>query len=297
MTSTKKNTQLKVNCLGTCNIDFLSLVSRFAQADDEISVENLCTSVGGSGANFSLVISSLGISTGILARVGNDSYGDLIRHQLSLGRVNTERLLSIEERTGMAFIAVNDLAERSIYSYMGANAKFKLEKEDIKHIKSSDLLHITGMYCEVAQEASKYADLISFNPGTALILYGMNKLRRILEKTSILFLNQKEVTLLTGKEWEEGGKLLVKKGVPLVVVTKGVQGAVLFNEEGVTRAPAKPVKALDTTGAGDNFAAGFIAYYLQERKMEDCLNFANGMASICVQKLGGSVLIDLNSQD
>ena len=69
-------------------------------------------------------------------------------------------------------------------------------KKILNHIKNSEILHITGMYIEVVEEASKHANLLSFNPGTLLSSYGMESLEKILKRTHILFLNKKEVTLL-----------------------------------------------------------------------------------------------------
>ncbi|WP_337972174.1 carbohydrate kinase family protein [Methanobacterium petrolearium] len=98
-------------------------------------------------------------------------------------------------------------------------------------------------------------------------------------------------------EWEEGSSFLVDRGIPMVVVTNGREGARLFTEKNVIFSPAKTVPTIDTTGAGDNFAAGFITSYIRGEKPEDCLKFANHIASLCVQKMGGSTSgkIDLSS--
>jgi ribokinase len=182
----------------------------------------------------------------------------------------------------MAFISVNERAEKSVYSFIGANANFKLEKGDIKLIKDSNILHITGMYWEVAEEASKYSKIISFNPGPIMSSYGIEKLKTTLKRTEILFLNHKEVSILTGMSWEDGSFFLVNLGIPLVVVTNGIEGARLFTEEEIIFSPAKKVNAVDTTGAGDNFAAGFIASYINGKTPENCLKNANKIASRCV---------------
>jgi len=277
-----------VSCLGTCNIDFISRVPVFAQAEDEIDVEKLYICLGGSALNFATRISSLGFKTGILARVGKDHYGAFIRQELDQLGVDTCRLMAIDDDTGMAFIAIDEDGEKSVYSYIGANANFILEKEDIDYIKNSNHLHLTGMYCEVAEEASKHANQLSFNPGTPLSAMGIEKLENIIKRTKILFLNQNEVSLLTQRGWEDGVSLLMEMGVPMVVVTGAGEGARLFTEEGVIFSPAKAVSAVDTTGAGDNFAAGFIASFMEGKKLENCLDFASRIASFCVGKIGGT---------
>jgi sugar/nucleoside kinase (ribokinase family) len=278
--------KLDVLALGTCNIDFLMNVDRFSVADDEVDIENLNVSLGGSAANFAVKTSRLGLNTGIMARIGKDHYGDYVSSEFEHEKINTERLISIDERTGMAFISVDPEGERSIYTFMGANSKFKLEKKDIHLIKQSEILHITGMYIEVVEEASKHAKILSLNPGTLLSSYGMEKLENILKNTNILFLNKKEVTLLTGKNFEDGAKLLVDTGIPMVVVTMGKDGSRVYTPDQELEYPSKEVNVLDTTGAGDSFAAGFINALFNKKDLMECLKHGNESAIQCVTKIG-----------
>ena len=221
-----------------------------------------------------------------MARIGNDIFGKHIRSELEKEGINTERLVSIDGKTGMAFIAIEPDGERSIYTFMGSNSKFNLERDDITLIKHSEILRITGMYIEVVEEASKYAKLLSFNPGNLLSSYGLDALDKILKRTDILFLNKKEVTLLTGRDYEEGAKLIVDNGVPLVVVTMGKEGSKVYTENNQIHCPTKELNAIDTTGAGDSFAAGFITAFFKENELIDCLKLGNQSASSCITKLG-----------
>jgi sugar/nucleoside kinase (ribokinase family) len=282
----KKFSDVQVVGLGTCNIDFLMKVPHFSAADDEVDIEKLAMSLGGSAANFTATISRLGVKSGIITRVGNDQFGQFAQRELKKEGVETQRLLKIEEPTGMTFIAVDQTGERSMYNSMGANAKLELEKEDIQYIKDSHLLHLTGMYIEVVEEASKHAHVLSFSPGTILSGYGMDALEKIIKKAHMLFLNKKEVKILTGMDFKEGAQMLVDKGVPMVVVTCGCEGANLYTEEGVIHAPSREVNCLDTTGAGDTFAAGFIASFIKGKNLFKCLESGNVVASSCVQKFG-----------
>lgn len=272
--------------LGACNIDFILKVPRFAGADDEVDVEEMHLSLGGSAANFAVRLSRMGVKTGIIARVGYDHFGDFMARKFKEEKVETQRLLKIHAPTGMAFIAVDNWGERSIYASMGANAEFKLQKEDIKYIQRSEILHITGMYKEVIEEVSKHAKLLSFNPGTIISAYGLDSLSKIIKKTHILFLNKKEVSLLTQRNFEEGASLLVDMGVDMVIVTCGGRGVNLYTEGDVIHSSTRNLKSLDTTGAGDAFAAGFIASFIKNKNPEECLQFGNIQASKCVGELG-----------
>ncbi len=280
------DSSVEVTALGTCNIDFIMKVPRFSMADDEVDVENMTISLGGSASNFAVGVSRMNVKVGIIARVGYDQFGGFVTDKFKEEGVKTERLLKIYESTGMAFIAVDRRGERSIYTSMGANAQFELEKDDKKYIKSSSILHITGMYREVVEEASKYAKFLSLNPGTVLSSYGIDSLHKIIKRANIIFLNKKEVSLLTGKDYNEGARKLVDIGVPMVVVTCGRRGANLYSSDGVIHSSPPEVKSLDTTGAGDAFAAGFIASLVKNKEIEQCLQFGNMLASKCVGKLG-----------
>ena len=281
-----KKFNLDVIGLGTCNADFIMKVPRFVEADDEVDVQELLPSIGGSAANFAVGISRQGLKAGIMTRIGKDHFGRLAVQKFRDEGVDTERLLHIDEKTGMAFIAVDAHGERAMYTFMGANAKFYLEKEDIEYIKSSKLLHITGMYKEVVEEASKHANLLSLNPGTLLSSYGLKTLDKIIKKAHIIFLNKKEVKILTGLSFNEGAQTLLNMGVPIVVVTCGKSGATVYTENDVISSPTEGVEAMDTTGAGDAFAAGFIASFVKDKKLEDCLKIGNIVAAQCVGRLG-----------
>jgi sugar/nucleoside kinase (ribokinase family) len=287
-----KNEKLDVLALGTCNADFLMNVSRFSGADDEVDIENLRVSLGGSASNFAVEISRLGLKSGIMARIGNDHYGKYISSFFRREKINTERLIPIKEKTGMAFISVDPQGERSIYTFMGANSKFELDREDIKLIKNSKILHVTGMYIEVVEEAAEHAKILSLNPGSLLSSYGMDALETILKKTHILFLNKKEVTHLTGKTYEQGAELLVEKGIPYVVVTIGKEGSVVYTKNYNIHQPSTGKNALDTTGAGDSFAAGFINAFFNKKSLKECLNQGNESASRCVTRMGSIECIE-----
>ncbi|MGB9978485.1 carbohydrate kinase family protein [Methanobacterium sp.] len=283
--------------LGTCNIDFINKVPRLVGIDDEVNVEKLVLSVGGSASNFTVGLSRLNISTGIVARIGNDYFGQLCAKKLRDECVETQRLIPIDGPTGMVFIAVDPPGERSMYSFMGANAEFTLLKEDIDYIQSSKVLHITGMYKEVFEEASRYANFLSLNPGTLLSAYGIDELYKPIKRANVIFLNKKEVKIITGENLDTGAQTLLDTGVKMVVVTCGKDGARLYTKDKIIHSPVKETAALDTTGAGDSFAAGFIAAYIKDKELKECLDFANIVASSCVGKIGAmnvSRACDLN---
>ena len=272
--------------LGACNIDFLQKVPRFVNPDDEVEIKSLQLSVGGSASNFAVGLSRLNVNSGILARIGNDYFGEIAIKEFKKEGVNTDRLIKTNLKTGKVFIAIEPHGERSMYTFIGANKKFKLEKEDIEYIKSSKILHITQMYKDVVEKASKKANTLSFNPGPILSSFGINKLEKIIEKTDILFLNKKEMEILTGADIDKGSSILLDIGAEMVIVTCREQGASLYTKKEIIYSPSKNVEVVDTTGAGDSFAAGFISAFLKNKNLKESLDYANLVASYCVGKCG-----------
>ena len=272
--------------LGTCNADFILKIPRFVSGDDEVEVEQFFSSLGGSASNFCVALSRLNVNTGIMARVGTDDIGRWALDKFKKEGVDIERLIPVEGSTGMTFIAVDPSGERSIYSFTGANKHFMVDELDIDYIKNSKILHISGIYLEVADEASKHAYQLSLNPGTLLSAFGINKLSPIIKRTKFLFLNKKELFLLTKKDLIDGTQLLLEKGVPIVIVTQGCEGASVYTQQEIIHSSACEVKAVDTTGAGDAFAAGFLAAYNKNKDISYCLKYANHVAAECVQKWG-----------
>jgi len=127
--NTNKNYPPEVAALGTCNIDFIMRVQRFSEADDEVDIEELKISLGGSASNFAVGLSRAGVDVGIMARIGGDAYGEFAKMKLEEEGVKTGRLIKLSGSTGLAFISVDGKGERSIYIFMGANARFKLERK------------------------------------------------------------------------------------------------------------------------------------------------------------------------
>lgn len=279
--------KLDVVSVGTCNMDFILKVPQFVELDGEMYIEEIKKIPGGSALNFAIKTSSNGLNSGIIAKIGKDYYGEIIFDKLSKNGVEISRIEKIDNSTGMAFISVDGHGKRSIYSFMGANEELTLSKEDFEYIKSAEITHLNGTYWEVAYAAAKNANILSFAPGALLSTFGLDKLEPVLSNTDILFLNEKEVKILTGLELNRGIDTLIENGIPLVVITLGDKGSILHNQKEIIKCPAKSVQVLDTTGAGDAFAAGFISQFFHKKSLNSCLEFANLSAADCIGKLGG----------
>jgi len=268
-------------------MDFILKVPQFVEPDGEMYIEEVKKIPGGSALNFAVKTALNGLNTGIISKIGNDYHGEIISDKLRQKGVDISRITKIEMPTGMSFISVDNHGKRSMYSFMGANEKLNLSKEDFEYINSAEILHISGTYWEVAYAAAKYANTLSFAPGALLSTFGMDKLEPVLSNLDILFLNEKEVEILTGLEVNQGINFLIEYGIPLLVATLGDKGSILFTKNQIIKCPPKKIQVLDTTGAGDAFAAGFISKWYYEKPLKYCLEFASKSAADCIGNLGG----------
>lgn len=272
--------------VGASNMDFIFKVPYFVKPDAEMFIEELKISPGGSALNFAVNLTRLGIRTGMVSRVGKDDYGELILNQLNKEGLDTSHCIKIAKKTGMAFISVDKSGKRSIYSFPGANGKLKLNSADIDYIRSAEFIHLAGVYWELARDVARYAQKLSFSPGPLLSSHGLDKLGAVIKKSKFLFLNNEEVKILTGEDLDNGAKLILDEGVTNLIVTLGSLGSVLYNKDGTIKVPAEKIKVVDTTGAGDAFAAAFIFKWLKGKEYLKCLKFANQSARMCIGSLG-----------
>lgn len=268
-------------------MDFILKVPHFVEPDSEMYIEEVNMLPGGSALNFAVNASLAGMDSGIIAKIGNDSNGEIIYRELSEKGVETSQIKRIDYSTGMAFISVDRTGKRSIYSFIGANEFLKLSIDDFEYIQSSQMTHISGTYWEVAYDAAKYANTLSFAPGALLSSFGMKKLDPVLSNTDILFLNEKEVEILTQLSYNNGIDSLLEKGIPLLVITLGDKGSILYTKTEKIKFSAVEGPVIDTTGAGDAFAAGFIVNWIKNQSLDTCLKEASISAANCIKKMGG----------
>lgn len=277
---------VKIVSVGTANIDFILKVPSFVEPDSEMNVEKLHISPGGSALNFAVHVARSGLESGIIAMLGWDYFGDMIYKTLKDEDVDIGGISRTDDVTGMTFISVDGEGRRSIYSFMGANRKLTIGKKETDYISSANFVHLGGTFIEIAFPVAKNADTLFFSPGTLLAVYGISRLRPILGNTDILFLNEHELQLLTGSSSRGGVDLLIEEGIPLIIITRGKRGAALYTENEIIEHGTKEVKAADTTGAGDAFAAAFISSWVGKEDLSLCLKKGNEYALKNIKKLG-----------
>lgn len=286
---------MKILVIGSSNTDMVVQASRLPLPGETVLGEQFVMNPGGKGANQAVAASRLGGSVGLLAKLGDDLFGQQTLTRLNLEEIETDYVLIDKDYpSGVALITVAEGGENAIVVAAGAN--MALTTEEIHQaqgaIATAEIillqLEIPLLTVELAVKiASDLGKIIILNPAPARELSDA-----LLQKVNILTPNQTEAQILTGikvdsvKTAHLAAQRLCDRGVANVIITMGKLGAYLYNQETTQLVAGYPVKAVDTTAAGDTFN-GALAVALSEGKgLLEAIAFANLAAALTVTRLG-----------
>lgn len=268
---------------------------------------------GGAPANLAVAASRLGAESAFVGRVGSDSYGDFLRRTLERNGVDVKGL-SVDPKlhTTLAIVALDAHGERTFSFYRNPSADVNLRFEDVpaELLHNTRLLHFGSVSLtaepsrsatlQAARTAKDSGALISYDPNYRASLWpdvqtAVERMMEPLELVDILKVSDEELPLLTGTEdLEAGSALLAAKGIRLVLVTLGPDGAFYRFGEKTGRVPGIKVKVGDTNGAGDTFFGAALSRLvkaggldtLTADALERILCFANKAAAITTSRHG-----------
>ena len=278
---------------GALNLDKIYLVERIPREDEESFVIDVEFHPGGSAANTIAGLASFGVKTGYIGKIGSDSEGEILLQDFVKRGVDVSGIARGDGRSGQALIFVDKEGNRAILVDPGVNdtISFKEVKKDL--VEEAEIIHMTSFICkngmdsfESQKKVAKIAKAVSFDPGLPYVERGIDELKDILENTTILLPNKMEIEKLTGKDFKEGAKQLVEDGVKIVVVKLGEKGCYITDGKEEVFVEAFKVKAVDTTGAGDAFNAGFLYGWIKNKSLEACGKLGNYVASKIVERVG-----------
>ncbi|MEM7344292.1 MAG: ribokinase [Chloroflexota bacterium] len=286
----------KICVVGAANIDLVSYVPRLPTLGETLHGNRFQIGYGGKGANQAVMAAKLGADVAMVTKLGRDVFGDDTLENFKRWGVDTEHVLFTDQAfSGVAPIAVDSDGNNSIIIVTGANdliteaeieaARPTIAASQLMVCQLEIPLNINLAALRVAREENVTT---IFNPAPA-----QPDLPEELYRLSDIFCpNESETEMLTGQsvntieEAESAARILLDRGAGQVILTLGERGSLLVTPDEVTHVPAEPVKATDTTGAGDSFV-GSLAYFLAAGKpMTDAMQRANRIAAISVQASG-----------
>ena len=251
---------------------------------------------GGSAANTIHGLAHLGMETGFVGKVGNDELGKFFKEDMQVNKITPILFRSMHE-TGRAMALVTTDSERTFATYLGAAVD--LSTDDITHdvFEGYDYFYIEGYLVqnkEMFEKALRLArnaghkiclDLASYN----IVEANVSFFKTIISKyVDILFANEEEIKALTGMAPEAGANE-VKEMVEIAVIKIGAEGSFCVSDQGSVRIGVRPSNPIDTTGAGDLYAAGFIYGHIKGLDLETCGKMGAILAGRIIELFGAKM--------
>ncbi|MBU2632277.1 carbohydrate kinase family protein [Patescibacteria group bacterium] len=248
--------------------------------------------MGGNAANVSVAFSRLGLKAAVMAEIGSDGFSERIIDELKKEKVDTSFVKAMSGISSSFSMILNFNGERTIFEEVAkVKNDFSLENIDTKWIYLTSVCNNwEKVYDRVLEYAEKKAVKIAFNPGTKQLDAGLEKILKVLHKTEILFLNKEEAARLVNLPIDEEERiisLLKSKGVKNVVITEGLRGSFVEDESGnKQRFGVVKSNAVERTGAGDSYAAAFLAARIYGHSFLDAIKWGTYNAASVVSEIG-----------
>jgi sugar/nucleoside kinase (ribokinase family) len=293
-----KDSPPRVLVVGELNVDVIAIgVQRIPMMGAEVITEDCQLTLGSASAIFCVGMARLGSRVTFVSQVGEDTFGDFClravkREGISTTYVQRKRT----EKTGVT-ISLSSARDRALITYPGAIASFTVEEFDTSLIKRHDHMHLTSYYLQqglqpafpaLFKNAKAKGLTTSFDPNSDPNASWSNSIKKVLRHTDVLFVNQREASELTGLKSSADALKSLGQLVPCAVIKLGRKGAIAIQKGEVVKHAGFEVDAVDTTGAGDSFDAGFVAAYLRSNSIKDCLQHGNACGALSTQQVGGT---------
>jgi ribokinase len=297
-------TKIQIIGVGALNMDHIYKVERILE-DGEVAVDWVKSFPGGSAANTIYGLTRLGIGTGFCGAIGDDEEGKTLLKDLEKVGVDTSHVLvKPKAKTGSVLCLSDRGGRRSLYVQPGANSQLDLEDLDFGYINQADIVHLTSFADDSQFQLSLGLIVrlgksvrLSFTPGAIYAVKGLDTLSPFLSRTHFLFVNQSELQQITRDDIKGGAQKCLQAGCRTVVVTLGKgkkldkTTAVAYirdtdNEYIIEASDPDLAAEVDTTGAGDAFAAGFLYGVVKGKGLKECGRLGDFVAKLCISRTG-----------
>ena len=289
--------QSPVMVFGSINMD-LVVYSDAKPNDGETVIGNSFeTFLGGKGSNQAVAASKLGANVSFVGKVGSDLYGQKLKEQLNLEKVNTQLLGEIEGESGVAVInVIESSSENQIIVIPGANAHVSADQIDDKTLSSVEILisqlEVPPNQIEVLFSRARQGHCYRVLNVAPAIEFSTS----LFNETDLLVVNEIELEALAKKKLKDTNIDSIRASVDLlslakhqaIVVTLGAEGVYVRDQNKDEYIEGHKVNSLDTTGSGDCFIGAMASYLIEDKNLFDASVFANKAASISVTRKGAS---------
>lgn len=251
---------------------------------------------GGSASNTLSILARLGIETEFIGKIGKDEIGSFFQQETRRNGVIPSFFFS-QQPSGRCTVLISADGERTMCTYLGASADMNANDLNKELFDGFRLFHIEGYLVQnydliqsaitLAKEAGLTVslDLSSFN----VVEENLDFLQKIIaEKVDIVFANEEEVKALTGKKLPQALAELASQ-CSIAVVKVGKEGSYIQHGEDVLHIPIYEAKRVDTTGAGDAYAAGFLYGWINQLPLEMSGQIGSFLAANVIEEIGPKI--------
>ena len=285
----------KILCIGDLALDVISQLKEPINYGND-TASKISSHPGGQAANVSTWITRTHSKAHLVARTGNDPVGFALISDLDKYGVEHLNLMHSGRPTGVVVILVDANGERTMFPDNGANAD--LEVSDLPPLEDIDGVYLSGYalldfrsrdaVLAMIKKIKVTGKPIFFDPTTtgAMKIVTREEVLSWVALMDGILLNSEEALYLGGASDVETAEINLLKYVPLVVIKLGSKGAMAMKDGESAKVSAVTTNVVDTTGAGDSFAAGFIPKWLETSDLTQALTAGAALAAKCVSTVG-----------
>ncbi|MBX3283588.1 MAG: sugar kinase [Acidobacteria bacterium] len=284
--------------IGELNVDLIaSGVTTGPILGTEVLATDFNVALGSASAIFACGMARLGHSVTFVSKIGNDDFGHFCLDSLAKRDIATDLIeIDVDSKTGVT-VVVSTAQDRAMVTFLGAIAELSLAEIPADIFAGHRHLHLTSYYLQKALqpdfshlfEAARAAGATtSFDPNSDPTLGRDEKVLEVCRHIDILFLNEDEARLLTGADDIENAGRQLNELCPTVAIKLGAKGAIGFRDGRPVRVEGFKIDAVDSTGAGDSFAAGFVHAFLEGGDLRQCLTIGNACGAFSASRPGGT---------
>lgn len=291
-------TRRGVAVIGELNVDLVaSGLTSAPVLGGEVLAEDLQTVLGSASAIFACGAARLGHPVSFFSKVGDDEYGRFCLESLRTAGVSTEHVRTVPRAKTGVTISLSTRSDRALVTVLGAISELRFANLDMKALRGHSHLHMTSFFLQPAlrpsfprilRHARKLGLTTSFDPNSDPLSSWGPDVWSVVDETTILFINREEALQLTRKTNVRVALKQLAERAPCVVVKLGRRGAIAAADNQVVSVPAFEVSPVDTTGAGDSFAAGFVHAFLSGQDLYGCLAEGNACGALSTLQVGGT---------
>lgn len=291
------NTLPAVLVIGELNIDLvLSGLASPPLLGSEVLAQEMRMVLGSASAIFANGMARLGHPVGFVSKTGDDDFGHFCRQALGDAGISTDNVLLSQRPTG-ATIVLSTREDRALVTHLGAIADLGYDDLPPNLFHGYKHLHLTSYFLQerlrpafprLMREAQAAGLSVSFDPNSDPAQVWSKEIWEVMRIPDVVFVNESEAQALTAATHASGAMTVLAERTTCTIVKQGSEGATAVRGTERTHAGTFRVNAVDTTGAGDSFAAGFVHGLLTKRSLQECLLLANATGALSTTGLGGT---------